>query len=657
MIFSFHKRTFSHRLVILMLLTSLLVANQWSHVDASPHSQGPLTQYVQSSDGRVSLLLPDTWTYTDVAASENILTYGESVDAVTGRLNDARGQTGLIVGNGGTIILQNVADYGYTVASTDILKSLMDSVLLQLQNAGGTILEDAQEVEINSGQTIVLAIIATAGEHGYAAVLGSGDTIAIMTATGTPSTWEANRDLLYSIIQNVHIPAEEATTNNSPDEGATGGGTTVVRATDGSLSIAIPTGWSFKDEITDNQIFVFGETGAETENRSVFWISNEQVVVGGSGGLISSRSVEEVGLDLTTTDIESATDTFVGNLGVTVIEPKQALTVNNASGAYVVADWGQQRGYLAFIVFGDTLAIVYISDTPANFETSRNTLLTILESLRMPAEIAAPPTAGTGNPNNNATPSSGGTGLGGVLGSTGNQGTSDIPLPQSLRNEEGTLEVLLPEDWQTYVAPSDEAFVAGGDTIFFASNQVEIGVLRNSGSPTAAGGVIIFFDRILIDTTSSLTPEQILPLLDSPNLTGRSDTQTDTINGNEAIWYEFNQDVPNPTHGYWVVFVFEDKLALMALRTPPSDWEQSGPILEAIFKSVRYNPSGLTGLGSTGGLGGLGETTATPVPLRPGGSTPTPTQLPASPTPTTGSGQLQTTPGGPTPTPTLSSVG
>ncbi len=653
------KKTFPQLLIILALLTSL---TQWtpSTVFANPDSQTPLTQYIQSSDGRVSVRLPEGWAYTDVVASENILAYGDSADAVAGRLNDVRGQTSIIVGNGGSIVLLNVADYGFTTASIEVLKSVMDSGLLGVQNVGGSVLEDPQQVEINPGQAIILAVITSAGERGYAATIGFGEMMAIMTATGTPTTWDANRDLLYSIIQSVRIPADPSTA--PPDENLPAADeVTVVRATDGSLSVTIPTGWSFKDQLADNQIFVFGETEAEAENRSVFWISNEQVVVGGKGGLISSRRLDELDLDPATIDIGSTSNTFITNLEVGVIEARQLFTVNNAPGAYAVVDWGQQRGYLAFIVFGEILAIVYIADSPANFEASRDTLFTILESVRIPAEIAAPPTAGTGgNTDNNGGTGNGGTGLGGVLGNTGNQDTSTIALPQALRNEAGTLEILLPEGWQTFIAPSEEAIIAGGDTIYYGSSQAEIEVLRSSGAPASAGGVIIFFDRILIDTTKSLSPEQILALLDSPNLTGRSETLTDTINGNQAIWFEFNQEVPTPTRGYWVVFVFEDKLALMALRTPPSDWEQSGPILEAIFHSVRYNPEGLSGLGSTGGLGSLGGS-ATPAPLRPGGATPTPTRPPASPTPTftptSDAGQIQTTPDGPTPTPTLSSVG
>lgn len=651
------KNTFPQLLLILALLTSLIVPVT---ALANPAHQTPLTQYVQSSDGRVSLRLPESWTYTDVVAGENILTYGDSADAVTGRLNDVRGQTSIIVGNGGTIVLLNVADYGYTTASTEVLKSVMDSGLLGVQNVGGSVLEDPQEVEINPGQTIILAVILAGGEQGYAATIGFGDMMALMTATGTPTTWEANRDLLYSIVQSVRMPADASTA--PPDENLPAeDDVTVVRATDGSLSVAIPTGWSFKDQLTDNQIFVFGETETEAENRSVFWISNEQIEVGGKGGLISSRPLAEIGLDPATVNIGNTSNTFIQNLGVTVIEVRQLFTVNNAPGAYAVVDWGQQRGYLAFIIFGETLAIVYVSDTPANFEASRDALFPILESVRIPAEIAAPPTAGTGgNTGNNGGTGDGGTGLGGVLGNTGNQDTSTVALPQALRNEPGTLEILLPEDWQTFVAPSEESIITGGDTIYFASSQAEIEVLRSSGLPTAAGGLILFFDRILIDPTKSQTPEQLLAMLDAPELGGRSETQTDTINGNQAIWFEFNQETPTSTRGYWVVFVFEDKLALMALRTPPSDWEQSGAILEAIFRSVRYNPEGLSGLGSTGGLGSLGGS-ATPAPLRPGGATPTPTRPPASPTPTftptSDAGQIQTTPGGPSPTPTLSSVG
>ncbi len=647
------KKTFPQLLIILALLTSLM---QWTHSTAfaKPNPQAPLTQYIQSSDGRVSVRLPDGWTYTDVVAGENILAYGDSPDAVASRLSDVRGQTSTITGNGGTIVLLNLADYGFTTASTDVLKSVMDSGLVGVQNVGGSVLEDPQEVEINPGQTIVLAAIQAGGEQGYAATIGFGEMIAIMTATGTPTTWDANRDLLYTIIQSVRIPADP---NTAPPDGAlpAGDDVTVVRATDGSLSVAIPTGWSFKDQLTDNQIFVFGESETETENRSVFWISNEQVVVGGKGGLISSRRLDELDLDPATVDIGSTSNTFITNLEVTVIEARQIFTVNNAPGAYAVVDWGQQRGFLAFIVFGEMLAIVYVSDSPANFEASRDTLFAIIESVRIPAEIAAPPTA-----DNNGGTNNGGTGLGGVLGNTGNQDTSTIALPQALRNEASTLEILLPETWQTFVAPSEEAIIVGGDTIYYGSSQAEIDVLRSSGAPSSAGGVIIFFDRILIDTTKSLSPEQTLALLDSPNLTGRSETLTDTINGNQAIWFEFNQETPTPTRGYWVVFIFEDKLALMALRTPPSDWEQSGPILEAIFRSVRYNPEGLSGLGSTGGLGSLGGS-ATPAPLRPGGATPTPTRPSATPTPTftptSDAGQIQTTPSGPTPTPTLSSVG
>lgn len=666
-------RFFSYKNKFLYLTIALIISGSLSlttlaPVAAAPPPQAPLNQYVQSSDGRVSLRLPDSWVYTDVVATENIIAFGETDAAMVGRLNDLRGEPGLLISNGGTITLFNVADYGLTETSVDVLQTVMDSGIAAVtEEPGGDVLEEPQVVEINPGQEIVLAVITSAGERGYAAMLGFGDTLAIMTATSTPTSWEANRDLLYSIIQSVRIPAEEGavtppdntTTSGTIDEG------TLVRATDGSLSVVVPTGWSFRDELVENEIFVFGENEAEAENRSVFWVSNELVEVAGAGGLISLRTFEAFGVDPATFDIETTMNNFIRNLELEAIEPIQIMDTSSNPGAHAVIDWGNQRGYVGLIAYGTLMAIIYISDTPSNFQNSRDILLSVLKSIRLPAEIAAPPTAGgtavptPSNPTNN-----GGTGLGGALGSAGDKGDSSVPLPLALRNEANTFEILLPEGWQTLVEPSTIEGTAGSETFYFANSLDEINTLRSSQPPTSAGGLIFLSSRSTIDFAGTMTMEELFTAFDpGDQLGGKGENQSGTINGFEAMWFEFNATSPNRVQGFWVVIALDDSIALIVLRTVPEAWEADGPVLEAIFKSVRYNADGLTGIGDTGGLGDL-DVTVTPAPLRPSGATPTatppastPTRLPASPTPTTGSQPIQATPGGPTPTPTLGSVG
>jgi len=55
----------------------------------------------------------------------------------------------------------------------------------------------------NDGQIAVIR----GSEYGFLTPVPFGDQLAYITGTGTPENFEANRDLLFSIIESIHVPA------------------------------------------------------------------------------------------------------------------------------------------------------------------------------------------------------------------------------------------------------------------------------------------------------------------------------------------------------------------------------------------------------------------------------------------------------------------
>ena len=164
-------------------------------------SPAPL-HILRSSDGQVSLEIPENWTVLDHVADDNILAYGEDGDAAQSRLYSANPELAPempISGTGGLIILYPMSQFDIDPQEPD-LAPLMERALGGLQ--GYTVEQAAEELEGGG-----LYAVISGAERGYLALLPFGEQIAYVTATGTQATFEANQASLLDVVHSIQIPA------------------------------------------------------------------------------------------------------------------------------------------------------------------------------------------------------------------------------------------------------------------------------------------------------------------------------------------------------------------------------------------------------------------------------------------------------------------
>ncbi len=183
---------------------------------------------MRSSDNGVSLEIPGNWTVLDHVADATVLAYGDSDAAAQSRLFSAKPDLAPqtpISGNGGLIILYSMSQFGIDPANPD-LSGLMERALGNLQ--GYTVEQAAQPLEGSGGG---LYAVISGGERGYLALLPFGDQIAYVTATGTPTSFDANADALLAIVKSVHVPAVSEPTPVPTTAGLGLGGLGALEAT------------------------------------------------------------------------------------------------------------------------------------------------------------------------------------------------------------------------------------------------------------------------------------------------------------------------------------------------------------------------------------------------------------------------------------------
>ncbi len=164
----------------------------------------------------LSIRLPVGWKWIDRSADQGIIVFGDTEAARLSRLGairpDLQPQAPAISGTGGVVALYPMDTLGLTPATLD-LKALMARVLDGLKGAGYTI--EAQPQPIHLEQHNGLYAIVRGAEYGYLALVPFDDTVAYITGTGTPDTFAASQAILLQVVESVHVPALQASSQTT----------------------------------------------------------------------------------------------------------------------------------------------------------------------------------------------------------------------------------------------------------------------------------------------------------------------------------------------------------------------------------------------------------------------------------------------------------
>lgn len=518
----------------LLLYSGLFINGVLLPVQAQDET-APLTQVVQFSDGAASFILPAEWMVIDETGTDRFFFFGENREEANKRRGFWRDNVNQnLEGNGGLIgIYANTGLRGYNPA----LNAVENSIAF-FKQTDMTIVELPQPVKIKN-RLAAYSVGDWATSRGYFALIPLDNEVVFVYLTTSAENFDVQRALFFAILQSVSAPASPVGMVMSPQGGA--------------FSITLPAAWRFADLIRINGVLVFAESRAEVENRRVFALSDEDQPVRGSGGVVwfyEQNAPEGVRNDV---PVEANLDSFITAKGITALEAVRGIDLQGQRAALTVVEWSAQRGILALVQLDGRWVVVFAGGAMNAFETSAPLLLDIVNSLRVP----------------------------GIAG-LGDLAVAPPPLPAA-RNEANNVRITLPEGWASRSLIDNN----GVQTVYFAADESEIDRMVNSGNtPAVAGGAVILGNQ-----PNSGRSIQELFAANAPDASLQQGIiQTGTLDGYAAMWVEFRGE---GVQGYWVVIDTRDRVVLLVLRTTATDWKASREVLESIFRSFRYNASGL----------------------------------------------------------------
>ena len=540
-------------------------------------------QVVQSSDGRVSMRLPADWVTIDLVAEEGLFVFGSGEPAAQGRLNDYRSEPALLVGEGGTLTIFSLADLGLSSVDADVLESFMGFILDELES-GGSILEGPTEASFNNGALANYVLIQLGNETGYIGVLGFDEGVVLFTATGTNSSFAENDELLFTLVQNISIPAETGGSTPTNNVDVTDSNVNLFASSDGRMSVVVPDGWATIDQLATDNVLAFGNTdaGASTRRDVILADDPSTIFVEDSGGVIRILSSTENGIDPNNPDVmplmQQIEAAFVSN-GWELIESATSFVgTGDNPGAYIIFNSGPQYGYSVLVAFGEDLVLLTATGTTeAEFTEQRELLFSVVQSVSIPAA----------EPEANADGATGGKfpGLGGGPG---------VALPEIVSYEADNFLFSMPKDWVYILDVADDRFLA---VWYVGENQAAAEASQDNTPPsdgTGSGLIILaegtdFGGQTLDDLWTTLIPETADPSL----------TQSEQVNGNDIRWVVY--DETDTVRSYYVLLeTAEGDIVLMILGSSFDTFEEKAPLFEAIFRSVVH---GEASGAQSGGLG------------------------------------------------------
>lgn len=429
------------RLLLTVIALNILLAG----VSAQAQDQ----QVVATEDRLLSVHLPPDWEFRSMGSSEaysTALVAGENATVLEGALSYYLVGTGAVPGKFAIIAILNPGLWGLiSPYPEDALIFFLNN---QLKNTftAWTINDQFQYVLGNSYNAVVydasspvLNVRTYIG--GYVA---ENDIVVFALAVNPLRDFDNAHPLLEAIGDSIRVPAEpnaltalnilEAPTQVSiqdlptrvpstaaPSEVAPAPDNEIITipAKENRLSISIPADWLVLDRAADLGTYAYGNTEEAVRSRfgTVYPESlTSSIPLTGLGGLIVLYSMAEYGVDPATPNLQPLMARLLQSLtdsGYEIVEQITPLGSAAANGIYMVAR-GAEYGYIALVPFGDEIAYISATGMSDTFEPNRDLLMGILRSVRVPAQLA---------PVNDATPSMGLGGLGGVQTAT--------PTPQA----------------------------------------------------------------------------------------------------------------------------------------------------------------------------------------------------------------------------------
>ena len=174
-----------------------------------PDISETLTQPIVSVDDLVSVQVPADWLSNDQIETLGVLYIGDSLNAIETRAIEEGEAQPPVIGLGGQIIPQTLTDAGAELVSPELLEELLAGSLETLGDIESAIVEDATAITFESGVLGHYIILSSGNEQYIVAYLGFDDDLALVNLSSTIEEFDANRDLLFAILETIHIPAED----------------------------------------------------------------------------------------------------------------------------------------------------------------------------------------------------------------------------------------------------------------------------------------------------------------------------------------------------------------------------------------------------------------------------------------------------------------
>lgn len=535
-------------------------------------------QVVRTSDGRMSIRLPVGWTTFDFMEEGSYFIYGSSEPAAQGRLNDFNSEPALLVEEGGFIYVVTAAEFGVDEITDAALLLLMEEFLNIIEDGGGQTLEDMSPYQISAAPGY-RAVIQSGNEQGFIAVVGFEDYILMATATGTRRTFDDNRELLETILLSIRVPAEEGVTAGQGPEQVDTVNSTLVRSSDEVVSIVIPEGWLYLDELAENNVLAFGSTEAGMQSRHDAALADDPaaIEVSDSGGVVQLFSFDDVGIDPANPDLTPLMRqirNLYERVGFTIVEESAEFTAGDGhTGQFFIFDSGTEYGYYVLIAFDENIISMTATGTPDTFTEEQDLLFSVVQSLTSPAapEIAVNVDDDAKEPEVSERFPGLGTG-------------PAVKLTNELSSPDGGVVLDLPDDWVTFV---DDETADYKSILYFAETQDDIDSWINGITPDAPIGVIFIIEGTGV--TSTIDIDDFFAEV-SPEDVDLDELLADEFNDAEARWLSYSVEELDGTQYeflYGLLFMPSEDIVLVFFGAPEEVFPEYQGLYDDIFKSLR----------------------------------------------------------------------
>lgn len=341
--------------------------------------------FVVTDDSVLSISLPAEWVFEDRRATDGLFLFGENATEVENRaVFWLSNELVEVSGSGGFVAVVEWETIGLDASTIDLQVALTNF----LGELGHSDAEEFQEVTIGGQTPAIYTVLTYPSQKTFVAIIAFNEKLAIVTTSAPLATFDENRNLLLEVMQSVSIPAGEAPVNPTGSTGLAGNPASAgqtVSASNGSLSVVLPEGWVAQDNVATDNFLAFGENADAASNRATFWQADASVQAVGIGGIITLNAYADLGYTADTMEPIGTLDTFIESIGLITVQPSQTFNIAGVVASYAVVDWNNTRGVLMLIPFQESLALIYASTTPENLEANLDLLLTIAESVRVPA--------------------------------------------------------------------------------------------------------------------------------------------------------------------------------------------------------------------------------------------------------------------------------